>query len=151
MAPSHPIEAEHLALLRQWASAQHRMDRLLAAQARSLAQAHGALIRLRAQLVIQHTQRLWGLGKPGFYLGTRPLRPCAAHPPQQPKQPQRQQTALVSAAMGVICQTGCQAHAHAWLGPQQECRLQGGPCVHMAANALGAPVPDGSGFVSGAD
>eukprot|EP01041_Mallomonas_annulata_P036414 gene36414-biopygen28460 len=62
----------------------------------------GEVVRLRGQLVVAHTSRLWGMPN--------------------------QTTEDLEAARKVICQTGCAGHAHPWLSEAGQCRWSGRVC-----------------------
>ena len=43
--------------------------------------------------------------------------------------------AMMVSATEVLCQTGCQGHAHPWLDADGACRLTGGECTRVGAPA----------------
>ncbi len=49
-------------------------------------------------------------------------------------------TSASDTATDVLCQTGCQGHAHPWLDADGSCRLTGGDCTRVRdAVPAGAP------------
>ncbi len=109
------ITAEHIALLRQWGRLQTQIEALLRTHAHEKAQTSQELVRLRAQLIIRDTLAYWGMN---------PL--LHKHRVAPARQPDR-----TKSAQEVICQTGCIAQAHAWLGDEDQCRLLGGNCQNL--------------------
>ena len=109
------ITAEHIALLRQWGRLQTQIEALQRTHAHEKAQTSQELVRLRAQLIIRDTLAYWGMN---------PLlqRQRVAATRQQDRN---------KSAQEVICQTGCIAQAHAWLGDEDQCRLFGGNCQNL--------------------
>ncbi|HRM55188.1 MAG TPA: hypothetical protein PLS11_14905, partial [Ottowia sp.] len=94
---------------------------------RACQQLQGTLVRERARLVIASTRWWWGLG------GPVPDAVRAASP---------EVTASPMSAADVLCQTGCQGHAHPWLTEDGRCLLKGGDCTRtegaMVSEAPGA-------------
>ena len=125
----HPADQqEHLCLQRHLAALQERVSHQIAALVEAEAQAcaradaaerqcramERALINERTRAVLACTRWSWGLGGP---------------PPQAP-----------TTAAEVLCQTGCQGHAHPWLDADGSCRLTGGDCTRVRdAVPAGAP------------
>ena len=146
---------EHLCLLRQlgglqtrvsaqmqalaWAEAQARA-RAEAAE-RSCAALQSALVRERARWVLACTRWSWGLGGPPMVRAADPDVSSA------PSAPAYRAATLAEAAppdvgapytaTDVLCQTGCQGHAHPWLTAGGGCRLTGADCTRVrSATAL---------------
>ena len=129
-------QQEHLCLQRHLAVLQARVSEQMAtlAEAQALAEARAAtaecrchaleraLIRERARAVLACTRWSWGLGGP------------PPHDLPAPRGTSADQTPLVSATE-VLCQTGCQGHAHPWLDADGACRLTGGECTRVGAPA----------------
>lgn len=115
------LEHEHLVLLRGWAKLQQRIDTLRQEQTGTVQRLQAEVLRLRGQLVVRHTQVLWGLGPSGFARHS----PSTTAPTDAP--------APGAATRQVLCQTGCVGHAHAWLAPDHGCRLDGAPCDRVPA------------------
>ena len=108
---------EQVALLRHWGGVQARVSQQMSTQMRYCQRLEAELLRLRAQWVIASTQCLWGLGWP---MAERSATPAAAHTAD-----------VASTATGVICQTGCAAHAHPWREDDGQCRLTGQACARV--------------------
>lgn len=103
------LQREHGLLLRYLGQVQQRLsDRLYRLENENL--------RLRAALVVQRTAWLWGLGPPARSDG-----PAGVTSSDSP-----------SSAHRVLCQVGCEGHAHAWLTDDGQCRRTGGVCDAMA-------------------
>jgi len=109
------ITAEHIALLRQWGRLQTQIEALQRTHAYEKAQTSQELVRLRAQLIIRDTSAYWGMNP---LLHRQRVAPA--------REPDR-----VKSAQEVICQTGCIAQAHAWLGDEDQCQLLGGNCQNL--------------------
>ena len=120
------VEREHLAMVRHWAQLQHDTDALRAQHRLEMEHLQARLLRLQAELVIRHTQTLWGLGYQRFALTdtpqvrATPATDCA--------------DSAATATRAAICQSGCISQAHAWLGDEQHCRLHGGRCEPMTTS-----------------
>lgn len=124
MGAATALEREHLALLRRWAQLQHDMDALRSQHQHQMEHLQARLLRLQAELVIRHTHTLWGLGHRRFAL-TDSARHSTAGPRLERANPA---FSAADATRAAICQSGCIAQAHAWLGDEQQCRLHGGRC-----------------------
>ena len=125
------LEREHLALIRQWAQLQHDMDALRKHHQNEVEHLQARLLRLQAELVIRHTQALWGLGHRRFAL-TDNARSSSAW--LHPTRTDNAATSAADATRAAICQSGCLSQAHAWLGDEQHCRLHGGLCEPMTTS-----------------
>ena len=111
------LQREHGLLLRYLGQVQQRLsNRLYRLEDENL--------RLRAALVVQRTAWLWGLGPPSANAGTAGATSSA--PP--------------SSAHRLLCQVGCEGHAHAWLTDEGQCRRTGGACDAMAVRET-SPTP----------
>lgn len=147
---------EHLCLLRQLGGLQTRVSAQMQAlacaetEARARAEAaerrcaalQSALVRERARWVLACTGWSWGLGGPPI------LRPLDANPAAaisapkyraaMPTGPGPVEVGAPYTATDVLCQTGCQGHAHPWLSADGGCRLTGADCtrVHSATSEL---------------
>ena len=131
---------EHLCLVRHLAALQARVSRqmvaLAEAEARARARAEAAeracraleraLIVERGRAVLACTRWSWGWGGPP----PAPLASVASHG-----------RSPVTTAVDVLCQTGCQGHAHPWLGPEGGCRLTGADCTRVAEASVADGVP----------
>ncbi len=123
------VEQEHLALVRLWGQWQQRADKMV----ESLVQEHrskvqkleGQVTRLRAQLMVQRTGLLWGISH-GLHAYTR----------KRASQTSTATEASSESGNDVLCRTGCMGHAHSWLGPEGQCRLQGKACEHVTGVTL---------------
>ncbi len=100
--PSSGVLLEHAVLCRHLGGVQDRVSRLMQEKEKALHALTSEVVRLRGQLVLTHTLRLWGL--------------------------QTQPTEDLEAARKVICQTGCAGHAHPWLSEDGQCRWSGRVC-----------------------
>jgi len=101
-APTSGVEHEHAVLCRHLGGVQDRVSTLMREKDMALNALASEVVRLRGQLVVTHTLRLWGL--------------------------QTQPTEDLEAARKVICQTGCAGHAHPWLSEDGQCRWSGRVC-----------------------
>ena len=136
----HPADQqEHLCLQRHLAALQERVSHQLAALVEAEAQAcaradaaerqcramERALINERTRAVLACTRWSWGLGGP---------------PPQAVPGAVDADAGPPTTAAEVLCQTGCQGHAHPWLDADGSCRLTGGDCTRVRdAVPAGAP------------
>ena len=133
---------EHLCLLRQLGGLQTRvsaqMQALACAEAQATARAESAeqacaalqsaLVRERARWVLACTRWSWGLGGP-------PVVPPATPRSATEADPAPGDFGAPFTATDVLCQTGCQGHAHPWLEANGACRLTGADCMRVRANA----------------
>lgn len=101
-APPSGVAHEHAALCRHLGSVQDRVSTLMREKDMALKALASEVVRLRGQLVVAHTSRLWGM-------------------PTQAIED-------LEAARKVICQTGCAGHAHPWLTDGGQCRWSGRAC-----------------------
>jgi hypothetical protein len=99
--PSGVVQ-EHAVLCRHLGGVQDRVSKLMQEKDMALKALASEVVRLRGQLVVAHTSRLWGM-------------------PTEP-------TEDLEAARKVICQTGCAGHAHPWLSEDGQCRRSGRVC-----------------------
>lgn len=120
------LECEHMAMVRHWARLQHDMDALREQHRLEMEHLQARLLRLQAELVIRHTQTLWGLGYQRFAL---------TDTPQVHATPDTDRVASATeVTRAAICQSGCISQAHAWLGEEQHCRLHGGRCEPLTTS-----------------
>ncbi len=131
MAGQHPaamkgqaMEAEtcteYGALLRMWGRLQTQLSEHSQAHAKALKALESEVVRLRGDLLITRTALYWGMAAGGVAMVRRPnrrLAPLSATP---------------SAVADVLCRTGCEGHAHHWLGENSECTRTGQACHRLA-------------------
>lgn len=136
---------EHLCLMRHLGGLQTRvsaqMQALAASEAHARARAEAAeracaaleaaLMRERARWVLTCTRASWGLGSAPM------LSFAAADAEAAQSASSHADMAAPSTVTDVLCQTGCQGHAHPWLTADGGCRLTGADCtrVQPAAHA----------------
>lgn len=96
------VVQEHAMLCRHLGGVQERVSILMREKDMALNALAREVVRLRGQLVVAHTSRLWGM---------------QTGPAQE-----------LEAARKVICQTGCVGHAHPWLSDDGQCLRSGRVC-----------------------
>lgn len=111
------LQREHGLLLRYLGQVQQRLSN-------RLYRLENENLRLRAALVVQRTAWLWGLGPPSANAGIAGAT----------------SSDLPSSAHRVLCQVGCEGHAHAWLTDEGQCRRTGAACDVMAVRET-SPTP----------
>ena len=116
------LHPEHQLLIRRVAALQSRVTDLLRVHQAAQRALEAEIVRMRAQAVVNRTQRLWGL-------------------PEQPRQRREPSGTAVGthapgvraeqAADSVLCQTGCVGHAHAWLQADGGCSRTSRACTEV--------------------
>lgn len=119
---------EYAVLCRQWARAQHHAECGLRLWRQRCAALESEAMRLRGRLLALRTALLWGLPVPWALTAcmTDSARRCDADP-----------TKPLGDAERLLCQVGCQGHAHRALDDDGTCRWRGVAC-HVSAG--GEPV-----------
>lgn len=114
--------AEYAALVRQLARLQVRISDLVLTHRNERNRLEAQVMRLRARLIVGQTERFWRVGA-GRSTVDRTEVPAGLVPDQEPLAAPED----LWQAREVICETGCQGHAHPWLQDGQ-CRLSGQAC-----------------------
>ena len=86
-----------------------------------LAQLEADNLRLRAALLVSRSALLWGLGPSAALAGADGMTSAA----------------MPASAHRVLCQVGCEGHAHVWLDEGGQCRRTGSACDALATPANG--------------
>ncbi len=114
--------ADYEALVRQLARLQVRISDLVLTHRIERNRLEAQVIRLRAKLIMGLTERFWLVGARRS-TSARTEAPTGLVPDQGPQAAPED----LRQAREVICETGCQGHAHPWLQDGQ-CRLSGDAC-----------------------
>jgi hypothetical protein len=120
-ADDQPLHQEHQLLIRKVAALQSRVSDLVQAHLRVQRTMEAEIVRLRAQAMVDRTQRLWALPEQ-----PRPRREPSRQPMADDPSPGGRE-----AADAVICQTGCVGHAHPWLQADGGCSRTGRVCTEL--------------------
>lgn len=114
---------EYAVLCRQWGRAQRHADDSLRLWRQRCAALESEAMRLRGRLLALRTALLWGLPVPWMLTActTAPARRRDADDPEPLDEAER-----------LLCQVGCQGHAHPALGDEGTCRWRGGVCQVLA-------------------
>jgi hypothetical protein len=112
-------------VLRHMGGVQVQVSALVRQQQLQIEQLQTQLMRMRAQRLLDQTQRFWGLVD-----GSRPANPLPL--PTMAVSFRKAKPSLTEkawqAAQKIICQTGCVGHAHHWLQDDGQCARTGQDC-----------------------
>lgn len=112
--PVAELQHEHGVLLRYLGEVQRGVSA-------RLAQLEADNLRLRAALLVSRSALLWGLGPSAALAGADGMTSAA----------------MPASAHRVLCQVGCEGHAHVWLDEGGQCRRTGSACDALATPANG--------------
>lgn len=110
---------EYAVLCRQWGRAQRHADDSLRLWRRRCVTLEGEVMRLRGQLLALRTALLWGLPVPWM------LTACTT---VLASRRDADSAESLDDAGRLLCQVGCQGHAHRALDGDGACRWRGGVC-----------------------
>lgn len=117
--------AELAVVLRHLGGVQTQVGELVSQQQQKIEQLQWQLMRLRAQCVLERTQRLWGLSESNLLANSTGAKRFVANGEKiQHFLPVK----AWRAAQKIICQTGCVGHAHPWLKDDGQCARTGQDC-----------------------
>jgi len=112
-------------MLRHMGGVQAQVSALVRQQQLQIEQLQTQLMRMRAQRLLDQTQRFWGLDDGSRPANSLPLQPMAVS--FRKAKPSLTEKAW-QAAQKIICQTGCVGHAHHWLQDDGQCARTGQDC-----------------------
>lgn len=114
---------EYAVLCRQWGRAQRHADDSLRFWQQRCATLEAEAMRLRGRLLALRTALLWGVPVPWA------LTPCMT---ESARRSDADPTKPLDDAGRLLCQVGCQGHAHRVLNDDGTCRWRGVAC-HVSA------------------
>lgn len=118
---------EYAVLCRQWARAQHHAECGLRLWRQRCAVLESEAMRLRGRLLALRTALLWGVPVP--WALTTCMTDAARRRDADPSEP-------LDDAGRLLCQVGCQGHAHRALGDDGSCRWRGVVCQDLVVGEL---------------